>query len=89
MDACDNGSRAVLKTVAPKGVGGSNPSASAICGVSGVMVALQVVALADVVRIRTIPPTHDALAQSVEYRTFNAEVMSSSLISPTTVGTGS
>lgn len=29
MDACDNGSRAVLKTVAPKGVGGSNPSASA------------------------------------------------------------
>ena len=29
MDACDNGSRSVLKTVALKRVGGSNPSASA------------------------------------------------------------
>lgn len=76
---CDNGSRAVLKTVAPKGVGGSNPSASAIYGVSGVRVALQVVALADVVQIRTIPPTNDALAQLVEHRTFNAEVPSSRL----------
>lgn len=55
-------------------------------GVSGVMAALQVVALADVVRIRTIPPIHDALAQSVEHRTFNAEVLSSSLRGVTTYG---
>ena len=84
MDVCDNGSRAVLKTVAPKGVGGSNPSASAICEVSSVMAARQIVALSDMVRIHTILPAYDVLAQSVEHRTFNAGVLSSSLRGVTT-----
>lgn len=30
MESCDNGSRAVLKTVGPQGLGGSSPSLSAI-----------------------------------------------------------